>query len=128
MLNDVAALVAAYVRRTRIDDDQLLALIAAVGQSTASLGHSDVELEQLTPVVPARRRIAPDALTCLECGATAKTMKRHLRIAHSLTPEACRTKWQLPRHHPMTAPEYSKQRRALATAMGLGGRTRQPRR
>ena len=86
MLNEVAALVAAYVRRTRIDDDQLLALIAAVGQSPASLGHSDVELEQFTPVVPARRSIATDALTCLECVATAKTRKRHLRIAHSLTP------------------------------------------
>ena len=126
MLNEVAPLVAAYVRRTRIDSDRLLALIAAVGQSPASLGHSDVELEQLTPVVPARRSIATDALTCLECGATAKTMKRHLRIAHSLRPEGYRTKWQLP--SPMTAPEYSKQRRALATAMGLGGRTRRPRR
>ena len=123
MLNEVAALVAAYVRRTRIDNDQLLALIAAVGQSLAH-----VELEQLTPVVPAHRSIAPDALTCLECGATAKTMKRHLRIAHSLTPEAYRTKWRLPRHYPMTAPNYSKQRRAVATVMGLGGRTRQPRR
>ena len=128
MLHEVAALVAAYVRRTRIDSDQLLALSTAVGQSLASLGQSDVELEQLSPVVPARRSIAPDALTSLERGATAKTMKRHLRIAHSLRSDAYRTKSHLPRHYPMTAPNYSEQRRVLATAMGLGGRTRQPRR
>lgn len=127
MLNEVAALVAADVRRTQIDSDQLLALIAAVGQSLAGLGQSYVELEQLTPVVPAHRSIAPDALTCLECGATAKTMKRHLRIAHGLTPETYRTKWCLPRHYPMMASNISQQRRVLARAMELGGRARHTR-
>lgn len=128
MLNEVTALVAAYVRRNRIDSDQLSTLIAAVGRSLAGLGQSHVGIKQLAPMVPAQRSIAPDALTCLECGATAKTMKGHLRIAHGLTPDAYRGKWHLPRHYPMTAPNYSKQRRALAMASGLGGPTRQPRR
>jgi predicted transcriptional regulator len=75
-----------------IDADQLPLLITTVSQSLADLRQSDVEPERPNLMVLARRSIAADALTCLECGATLKTIKRHLRTAHGLTPDAHKTK------------------------------------
>jgi predicted transcriptional regulator len=120
MLDKIAVLVAAYVRQNQIDSDQLPVLIAAVGKSMVGLGPA--------PAVPVSRNIAPEALTCMECGATVKLMKRHLQIGHSLTPDAYKTKWHLPSHYPMTAPNYSARRRELAMASGLADRSQRPRR
>jgi predicted transcriptional regulator len=128
MLDKVVALVTAYVRRNPIDTDQLPLLIATVSQSLADLSQSHVEPERPNPTVLGRRSIAADALTCLECGATLKTMKRHLRTAHGLTSDAYKTKWRLPSPYPMTAANYSKRRSELAMTSGLGDRTRHPRR
>jgi len=118
MLGKIAAFIAAYVRQNQIESDQLPVLIAAVGKSMVGLGPA--------PAVPVSDSIAPDALTCMECGATVKTMKGHLRIAHSLTPDAYKAKWHLPSHYPMTAPDYSERRRELAMASGLGDRSQRP--
>ena len=51
-------------------------------------------------------------------------LKRHLRTAHGLTPEAYRAKWDLPGTYPMVAPDYAKTRSRMAKASGLGRKDR----
>ena len=50
-------------------------------------------------------------------------MKRHLKVAHGLSPDAYRAKWHLATNHPIAAPAYSKRRSAIARQAKLG---RQP--
>lgn len=72
------------------------------------------------PAVPIERSVTPDYLVCLEDGRRLKTLKRHLRAAYGLTPEAYRARWSLPPDYPMVAPGYAKRRSSLARAQGLG--------
>jgi predicted transcriptional regulator len=51
-------------------------------------------------------------------------LKRHLRTAYGLSPEAYRAKWGLPADYPMVAPNYASQRSAFAKKIGLGRRRR----
>ncbi len=61
-----------------------------------------------------------DALFCLECGRKQKTLKRHLRTSHELTPSEYREKYSLKAHYPMVAPAYAKERSEMAKKIGLG--------
>ncbi len=49
-----------------------------------------------------------------------KMLKRYLMGRFGLTPDAYRTKWNLPKDYPMVAPSYAARRRAIALQTGLG--------
>ena len=57
-----------------------------------------------------------------ECGRKFKSLKRHLRTYHNLTPVEYRNKWGLPANYPMVAANYSEKRAELAKKIGLGNR------
>jgi predicted transcriptional regulator len=76
------------------------------------------------PVVEIRKSVFADRLICLEDGKSFKTLARHLNEVHGMTPEQYRARWDLPATYPMTAPEYSKVRSRLSSAMGQGKRRR----
>jgi ROS/MUCR transcriptional regulator protein len=61
----------------------------------------------------------PDALACLECGRTLKTLRRHIR-EHGLEPESYRERFGLAATYPLVAPVYAAQRSAMAKQFGLG--------
>ena len=67
-----------------------------------------------------RRSVTSDHIICLEDGKTFKSLKRHLRTDHDLTPEQYRAKWGLPHDYPMVAPAYAEARSRLAKEIGLG--------
>ena len=48
--------------------------------------------------------VTADHVICLEDGKRFKTLKRHLRTAHGLSPQQYREKWALPADHPLVAP------------------------
>ena len=73
------------------------------------------------------KSIQPDYLICLEDGRKLKMLKRHLRTTYDMTPEDYRAKWGLPVDYPMVAPNYAKQRSAFAKEIGLGRKSRRPR-
>ncbi len=75
---------------------------------------------ELTPAVPVKKSLTPNAIICLEDGKTFKSLKRHLRTAYDMTSEQYRAKWNLPVDYPMVAPNYVKARSELAKTMGLG--------
>lgn len=123
-------------------DDKLQELIAQV--ATAYLSNNKVEVADIPrvmaqiqasltggaapastgprqePAVDPKKSIHPDYLICLEDGKKLKMLKRYLRSAFNLTPEAYRTKWGLPMDYPMVAPKYAEVRSKLAKASGLG--------
>ena len=51
-------------------------------------------------------------------------LKRHLKTAYNMSPEAYRERWGLPSDYPMVAPNYARQRSHLAKEIGLGTRAR----
>ena len=72
------------------------------------------------PAVSVRKSVQDDQITCLECGGSFKSLKRHLRTHYNLSPEEYREKWGLPADYPMVAPNYSATRSRLAKDNGLG--------
>lgn len=75
---------------------------------------------ELKPAVPIRKSVTPEFIVCLEDGKRYKSLKRHLASHFGLTPDEYRAKWGLPADYPMTAPNYSARRSALARQNGLG--------
>ncbi|PWC52523.1 hypothetical protein TSH7_33390 [Azospirillum sp. TSH7] len=112
---------ASYVRRQTIPASALPELIQSVYSALSQAGQQrEAKEERQAPAVPIRRSVAPDAITCLECGKRNRMLKRHLGSEHDLTPDEYRAKWGLPSDYPMTAPNYAAQRSELAKAHGLG--------
>jgi predicted transcriptional regulator len=72
------------------------------------------------PAVPVKKSVTPDAVTCLCCGETFKSLKRHLETAHQLDPAAYRAAFNLKPDHPLVAPNYAARRSELAKSLGLG--------
>ena len=48
-------------------------------------------------------------------------LRRHLGVAHGLTPGEYRERFGLKPDYPMVAPSYSEERAELARKIGLGG-------
>jgi len=55
------------------------------------------------PAVAIEKSIQAGCLVCLEDGLRFKSLKRHLRSRHGLSPQAYREKWNLPDSYPMSA-------------------------
>jgi predicted transcriptional regulator len=72
------------------------------------------------PAVPVKKSVTPDFIVCLEDGKKLKMLKRYLRSRYGLTPDAYRSKWNLPADYPMVAPNYAKRRSDFAKQIGLG--------
>ena len=115
-------IVSSYVRHNPLPMDQLPALIQQVHGTFHGLGEPAGRAKKLAPAVPVKKSVQPDAIICLDCGRSAKMLKRHLATAHGLTPEAFRQRWGLAADYPMVAPNYAKQRSKMARKIGLGTR------
>lgn len=113
----VAAIVTAYLSNHQIAPSDLPGLIAGVREALTGLMPAPVPLK---PWVPQAESIKPDHITCLEDGKEFKSIKRHLRAEHGLTPKQYREKWGLPADYPMVAPNYARKRSKLARDMNLG--------
>lgn len=116
-----ADIVSAHVANNNVAVGDVANLVQRVHEALASLGEKEPEAKQeKTPAVSIRASIKPDYLVCMECGRKQKTLRRHLTSAHNMTPEQYRNDYGLPRDYPMTAPNYSEQRRSMAKEIGLG--------
>ena len=121
LLDHVADIVSAHVSNNSVSANDLPDLIQAVYASLAALGQAPEPIdEKLTHAVSVRASIKPDAVTCLDCGAKMKMLKRHLGTEHGMTPAEYRARWNLPADYPMVAPDYAAKRKELAVRIGLG--------
>lgn len=121
-----ADVVAAYVANNPVPVTSLPDLIKDVHKAldSAAKGAAEPAEAPKNPAVSIRRSVTPDHIVCLEDGLKFKSLKRHLRTYHSMTPEEYRAKWSLPADYPMVAANYSEKRAELAKKIGLGNRRR----
>jgi predicted transcriptional regulator len=119
-------IVVAYVANNTTAMAELGDLIGSVGRALDALGRAQAGPARPEPAVPVRRSIQDEHLTCLVCGKQQKVLRRHLDVAHQLTPEAYREQFGLKPDYPMSAPGYSRQRSEMARRLGLGQRVQAP--
>jgi len=125
LITMTAEIVSAHVSNNAVAIGDMAALIGATYATLATLGEPAKEPEQeLLPAVPIRASVRPDYIICLEDGKRLKMLKRHLMSHYQMTPEQYRRRWSLPADYPMTAANYSAQRRNLAIHSGLGRKGR----
>ena len=125
-----ADIVSAYVSNNTVSSAEIPALISQVYSALMRVCNGaavGAPAEPLQPAVPLKRSITPEYLVCLEDGKKFKSLKRHVRTQHRMTPEQYCAKWSLPAD-PMVAPNYAAARSQLATQMGLGQHWRRSRR
>ncbi|MFM7027695.1 MAG: MucR family transcriptional regulator [Chakrabartia sp.] len=116
-----ADIVSAHVSNNSVATNDLPALIRSVFEALQGVTTADVvEAERPEPAVPIRSSIKKDAVTCLECGASMKLLKRHLTAEHGMTPAEYKARWGLDDDYPLVAPNYAARRQELAVQMGLG--------
>lgn len=121
LLELASDIVIAHVGNNQVEAEQLPELIRSVYGSLSGLGVvPEVSEPAREPAVSIRASVKPDAITCLECGAKLKMLKRHLHTDHGLSVEEYRTRWNLKADYPLVAPEYAEMRKALALKIGLG--------
>jgi predicted transcriptional regulator len=120
MKEQVAEIVAAYLRNNSVAPSDIPAIIAQVYQSLAGLGQPQPSETPLQPAVPIRRSVNAEHVVCLDCGVKKKLLRRHLANAHNLTPADYRERWKLPTDYPLVAPNYAVRRSEMAKAAGLG--------
>ena len=114
----VSKIVIAYVSNNSLPTSELPGLIRSVHNA---LPHTEERpVQPRKPAVPIRNSVKPNYIVCLEDGKKQKTLKRHLRTAHDLSPQEYRQKWGLPEDYPMVAPKSAKRRSELAKKIGLG--------
>ncbi|MEO5377614.1 MAG: MucR family transcriptional regulator [Magnetococcus sp. DMHC-6] len=73
-----------------------------------------------TPFLSIQEAVTPDLVTCLHCGKSGKTLKRHIIEAHNQTEREYRLAFGVEADFPLVAPNYSQRRRELAIKNRLG--------
>ena len=117
----VADIVAAYVSHNNVPTGELPGVISQVHNALQQTVHGPQKEEPAKePAVPIRRSVQPDHIVCLEDGKKFKSLKRHLRTDHNMTPQEYRHKWGLKPDYPMVTPNYAQARSDMAKRMGLG--------
>ncbi len=120
LLDLTTKIVTAYVTKNPVGIAELRDLIASVSHGLATV--EEQITPKLKPAVPIKRSVTRAHIACLEDGTKHKMIKRHLRLAHRMTPEEYREKWGLAADYPMVASDYSAVRSKLAKQIGLGTR------
>lgn len=122
LLAHTTDIVSAYLASNKVDAADIQALIERTYKTLSGIGASSSGHlgERPQPAVPIKKSVTPDYIVCLEDGKKLKMLKRHLKSAYNLTPEAYRERWGLPSDYPMVAPNYATKRSTLAKSSGLG--------
>jgi predicted transcriptional regulator len=129
LLEMVTEIVVRNVKTTPMTKDQLIKDIKDVYAALAALEKGDdeditVEFiavdEKLKPLMSAKKSIGRNAITCLICGESMKTLARHLTAKHDMKPGAYRKQFGIPRTQALAAKAYSESRKQMALDSGLG--------
>jgi predicted transcriptional regulator len=121
LLELTADIVAAHVGHNNVAVGDVAGLVERVHEALAKLGAvAETKEEEVKPAVSVRSSVKADHLVCLACGSRQKTLRRHIGVAHGMTPQDYRARFNLPASYPMVAPDYTTRRREIAHALGLG--------
>ena len=118
-----ADIVSAYVSHNALSPTDLPKLLTETHNQLRTLATGQVvepPPKRLTPAVPIGKSITSTAITCLYCGKTFTSIKRHLSADHQASPSDYRATFGLPPDYPMVTSSYSAARSELAKKIGLG--------
>jgi predicted transcriptional regulator len=128
LLSLTTEIVAAHVSNNTVALGDLPQLINQIYNSLANIGTVPAApVARPQPAVSIKKSVQPDYIVCLEDGKKLKMLKRHLKTAYNMSPDAYRERWKLSSDYPMVAPNYAQQRSRLAKEIGLGTRARRTR-
>jgi len=121
----VAQILSSYLSNNSVGAADLPGVIESVkrafgGSATNPETAPDDAAKTWTPAVSIKKSITPEALICLCCGESFKSLKRHLETSHDLTPTEYREAFHLKADYPIVAPNYAAKRSELAKSLGLG--------
>jgi len=75
------------------------------------------------PSIPLKDIVKEKYVVCMECGRKMRTLRTHIRKAHSLMPKEYFKRYGLdPKNFPLVCKEYSEQRSRMAKERGFGQR------
>ena len=124
LLEMAVEIVSSHASATNMTKDELIAEIASVYQALAALEKGETivaeQVEETKPAISAKKSIGKNAITCLICGKSMKTLTRHLKMAHDLRPGQYRKQFGIPSSQSLAAKSYSESRRQMAIDRGLG--------
>ena len=117
-----AEIVSAYVSNNPVSIAEVSSVISSVAEHLGALTTEPPETAapKPEPAIAICRSVSRDQITCLVCGGKHKVLKRHLAVAHQLTPPDYRELFGLKRDYPMAAPSYVQERAEIAKRIGLG--------
>lgn len=125
LLEMATEIVAAHASTTPMTKDELIAEIASVYQALAAIEKGEVVAETATSEAvvtkaDAKKSIGKNAVKCLICGESMKTLTRHLKTKHDLKPGQYKKQFGIPSKQSLAAKSYSESRRQMAIDRGLG--------
>jgi len=123
LLEMAVEIVAAHASATNMTKEELINEIASVYAALASIERGEAVVataEEVKPAISAKKSIGKNAITCLLCGKSMKTLARHLKTAHDLKPGQYRKQFGISSKQSLAAKGYSESRRQMAIDRGLG--------
>lgn len=125
ILEMAVEIVAAHASTTNMSKEELIAEIASVYQALSALDKGEaitgeVAEEETVPAISKKKAFGKDKVVCMICGKGMKTLTRHIKTAHAMTPGQYRKQFGIPRTQSLAAKNYSESRRQMALDRGLG--------
>lgn len=119
-----AEIVSAHASVNEMNREDLLDEIQAVFQKLSSLVGVEGEMPaaaalEVKPAIPVHAAFGAEKVFCMECGKGFTTLKKHLAIAHNLSPKEYRKKFGVPAKTPLVARKYSEAKKKIAQKLGL---------
>lgn len=118
-----AQILSAHLAKTEMSKDEMFAELNELHNTLSALERGEVPAESTEttdePVVSRKKAFGKDKIYCMICGKGFKTLSRHLRTAHEMTPKDYRKQFDIPRTQSLAARSYSESRRQMAVDRGL---------
>jgi predicted transcriptional regulator len=115
-------LVEAQATSRSMSTEEMVASISEIYKALQVLSRDEAlegEAAEGAPVVTRKKAFGRDKVFCMICGEGMKTLARHLRSKHDITPADYRKQFDIPRSQPLAAKSYSETRRQMAMDAGL---------
>jgi len=124
ILEMTAEIVSAHASMTNMTKEELVEELNQVYTALSALEKGEIvaveEESKEGPAVSRKKAFGRDKIYCMICGKGMKTLARHLKTSHDITPGQYRKQFDIPRSQSLAAKKYSETRRQMAIDRGLG--------
>ncbi|MHB8709813.1 MAG: Ros/MucR family transcriptional regulator, partial [Desulfuromonadales bacterium] len=108
ILEMAVEIVAAHASTTNMSKEELIAEISSVYQALSALDKGEavpgeVVEEEAAPAISKKKAFGKDKVVCMICGKGMKTLTRHIKTAHAMTPGQYRKQFGIPRTQSLAA-------------------------